>query len=294
MYSWGNLDEGNLDENTCHVSSGNVCHVALGGGCFIFSLCVPSFLSEALGFSTGNTRVVTVTSLWFSFPFSQFTFGTFAISVFSSFEFGFCWLFLALLGEFFATGVKLVGSVCCVLTVGTSFMQIPLQSQPKKCLRIRKLPHPVHPAGLLEHPERAIFPPNRSLVLLGPDKRGHIVEWVEKTSFARLNKLFEIVATERHYETLLTARNLLAVVRESQAYVINILPRKLPKKVVPEDHYVIKDLPFYKEVRKADAEKHQALLDDLEGRRKEGTLRKAPEKKRSASSLPLSPSEKEE
>ncbi|RVW78306.1 hypothetical protein CK203_055772 [Vitis vinifera] len=45
----------------------------------------------------------------------------------------------------------------------------------------------------------------------GPDKRGHVVEWVEKASFARLNKLFEIAAAERHYETLLTARNLLAV-----------------------------------------------------------------------------------
>ena len=119
----------------------------------------------------------------------------------------------------------------------------------------------------------------------GPDKRGRVVEWVEKASFARLNKLFEIVATERHYETLLTARNLLVVVREPQAYVINILPRKLPKKVVPREHYVLKDLPFYKEVHKADAEKRQALLDDREGRRKEGTLRKAPGKKCSTSSL---------
>ena len=31
-YSWGNPNEGNPDENTCHVSSGNVCHVASGGG----------------------------------------------------------------------------------------------------------------------------------------------------------------------------------------------------------------------------------------------------------------------
>ena len=89
----------------------------------------------------------------------------------------------------------------------------------------------------------------------GPDKRGHVVEWVEKTSFARLNKLFEIAAAERHYETLLTARNLLVVVREPHAYIINILPRKLPKKVVSGVHYVLKDLPFYKEVKKADAEK---------------------------------------
>ena len=48
----------------------------------------------------------------------------------------------------------------------------------------------------------------------GPDKRGCVVEWVEKASFSRLNKLFEITAAERHHETLLTARNLLAVVRE--------------------------------------------------------------------------------
>ena len=141
-------------------------------------------------------------------------------------------------------------------------------------------------AGFLEHSERP-FSPNHSLelpgklvfgdclafVLLflllclldgltllvaytaGPDKRGHVVEWVKKGSFARLNKLFEIAAAERHYETLLTARNLLVVVREPHAYIINILPRKLPKKVVSGVHYVLKDLPFYKEVKKADAEK---------------------------------------
>ncbi|RVW26666.1 hypothetical protein CK203_096506 [Vitis vinifera] len=102
-------------------------------------------------------------------------------------------------------------------------------------------------AGLLEHPERP-FSPNRSLVLPGPDKRGRVVEWVEKASFARLNKLFEITTAERHHETLLTVRNLLAVVREPQAY----------------------------EVQKADTQKRRALLDDREGRRKEGTLWKAP------------------
>ena len=86
--------------------------------------------------------------------------------------------------------------------------------------------------------------------------------------------------------TLLTARNLMAVVWESREYIINILPRKLPKKVVPGEHYILKDLPFYKEMQQADAEKHRALLDDRERRKKEGTLRKAPGKKRSASSPP--------
>lgn len=36
-------------------------------------------------------------------------------------------------------------------------------------------------------------------VYVGADKRGHLVEWVEKVSFNRLNKLFEIAASERNY-----------------------------------------------------------------------------------------------
>ena len=38
----------------------------------------------------------------------------------------------------------------------------------------------------------------------GTDKRGRVVEWVEKASFDILNKLFEIAAGERSYQTLLS------------------------------------------------------------------------------------------
>ena len=48
----------------------------------------------------------------------------------------------------------------------------------------------------------------------GPELRGHLVDWVEKASFGCLSKLFEIDAKERQCNTLLTARNLVAVVRE--------------------------------------------------------------------------------
>ncbi|RVW75598.1 hypothetical protein CK203_059085 [Vitis vinifera] len=121
---------------------------------------------------------------------------------------------------------------------------------------------------------------------VSPERKGHIVDWVEKASFACLNKLFEIDANERHYGTLLTARNLMAVVRESQEYVVNILPKKMPNEVVPGEHYILKDLPIYQEVKEADAEKRRALLDDREKRKNEGTLRKAPGQKRSAASPP--------
>ena len=116
-----------------------------------------------------------------------------------------------------------------------------------------------------------------------------MVKWVEKASFDRLNKLFEITTAERHHHTLFTARNLLAVVREPQAYVTNILPRKLPKKVVLGEHFVLKDLPFYTEVQKADAQALKALLNEREERRQEGTLRRAPGDIRFAPFPPLAP-----
>ncbi|RVW28046.1 hypothetical protein CK203_055255 [Vitis vinifera] len=53
-------------------------------------------------------------------------------------------------------------------------------------------------AGLSEHSER-VFSLNRSLALPGTSKRGRLVEWVEKASFDRLNKLFEITTAEKHY-----------------------------------------------------------------------------------------------
>ncbi|KAL6319199.1 hypothetical protein AAG906_013872 [Vitis piasezkii] len=116
--------------------------------------------------------------------------------------------------------------------------------------------------------------------------RGHLVDWVEKASFACVSKLLEIDAKERHYKTLLSARNLMAVVRESQDYVIHILPRKLPKEVVPGEHYTVKELSIYQEAKEADAEKRRALLEDREKRKNEGTIRKAPGQKRGADSPP--------
>ena len=67
-----------------------------------------------------------------------------------------------------------------------------------------------------------------------------MVEWVEKASFDPLNRLFEIAATERSCETLLSAQNLRLVTQEPQPYVLNILPRRLPKEVVSGEHLFTK------------------------------------------------------
>lgn len=50
------------------------------------------------------------------------------------------------------------------------------------------------------------------LVYVDKKMRGRLVEWVEKASFDRLNKLFVITSNEHNHQTLLAARNLLAVI----------------------------------------------------------------------------------
>ena len=79
---------------------------------------------------------------------------------------------------------------------------------------------------------------------------------MEKASFDRLNRLFEITAIERNYQTLFSAQNLLAVVREPQPYVLNVLPRRLPKVVVAGEHFMLKDFPFYEKAHEADTKAH--------------------------------------
>eukprot|EP00261_Vitis_vinifera_P033624 XP_019074867.1 PREDICTED: uncharacterized protein LOC104879194 [Vitis vinifera] len=141
-------------------------------------------------------------------------------------------------------------------------------------------------AGLSQHPSRP-FSPNYTLKIPGLELRGHLVDWVEKASFACVCKLFEIDPKERAYKTLLSARNLTEVVREPQEYVINILPRKLAKdEIVPREHYTVKELPLYQEAKEADAERRRKLLEDRDQKKTEGTIRKAPGQKRGPDSPP--------
>ncbi|RVW67557.1 hypothetical protein CK203_062351 [Vitis vinifera] len=78
-------------------------------------------------------------------------------------------------------------------------------------------------AGLLEHPAEAFL----SKLLLGGSGSG--IEGPPcrlggKASFACLSKLFEIDAKERHYKTLLTARNLTAIVGSPKSMLSTFSP----------------------------------------------------------------------
>ena len=112
---------------------------------------------------------------------------------------------------------------------------------------------------------------------------------MEKALFLRLNKLLKIAPSARNYQTLLSIRNLATLAQDSQPYIPNIIPKRLPKNVVPGEHFVLKDLPFYAEAREADAQARQERLSHREERRQEGTLRRAPSEKYSALRQPARP-----
>lgn len=102
------------------------------------------------------------------------------------------------------------------------------------------------------------------------------MEWADKTSFDRLNKLFVISIGEWNHETMLTNQNLLTLVRDLESYAILNLPRFTPRVLVPSEHFVLKDLPFYEEAWATDSKARQDRLDKREKKCQEGTLRQAP------------------
>ena len=100
-----------------------------------------------------------------------------------------------------------------------------------------------------------------------------MVEWVEKSSFARLNKLFEIDQFERSHNVLFTEKNLRVVITQMKPFVIFLLFLWLTSPtLVSSEYFMLKDLSFYKVVCLANAEVRQARLDAHEKKCQDGTL----------------------
>ena len=69
-----------------------------------------------------------------------------------------------------------------------------------------------------------------------------MVHWVEKASLEKIRRLLEIFEQERHYEVLLTPKNLADVRRNPAPYSLPIIPRQLPLEIVDGEHFVIANL----------------------------------------------------
>lgn len=71
------------------------------------------------------------------------------------------------------------------------------------------------------------------------------MEWVEKVSFARLNKLFEIDTVEQAHNILLLDKNPQALIKNPKSFIIPVFPRLASSFLVPDEHFMLKNLPFY-------------------------------------------------
>ena len=76
----------------------------------------------------------------------------------------------------------------------------------------------------------------------GKSHRGKLVNWVEKASFKKIQRLLEISERERHHEILLTAKNLRELSCSPSPYIILVISRPLPVEIMEVEHYVIVDL----------------------------------------------------
>ena len=116
---------------------------------------------------------------------------------------------------------------------------------------------------------------------------------MEKTSFIWLKKLFEIDATEQAYKVILSNKNLLALIDNPKSFIIPVFPHLALPSLVSGEHFMLKDLPFYKIARLADSKACQAHLEEREKKCQEWTLRQAPVAGRpSSSSIALPPTQK--
>ena len=79
----------------------------------------------------------------------------------------------------------------------------------------------------------------------GKERWGRIVEWVEKVSFARLNKLFEIDTVERAHNVLLLDKNLQNLIKNPKSFIIPVFPWLVSLYSVPDEHIMLKNLHFY-------------------------------------------------
>ena len=69
-----------------------------------------------------------------------------------------------------------------------------------------------------------------------------MVHWVEKASLEKIRWILEIYEQERHYEVLLTLKNLVNVRWNPAPYSLPIIPRPLPSKIVDREHFITVDL----------------------------------------------------
>ena len=76
----------------------------------------------------------------------------------------------------------------------------------------------------------------------GKSRRGRLVNWVEKARVEKICRLLEVSEQERHYEVLLTLKDITDMRQNPAPYSLPIIPRPLPSEIVNWEHFVTADL----------------------------------------------------
>lgn len=87
---------------------------------------------------------------------------------------------------------------------------------------------------------------------------------MEKDLFAHLNKLFEIDTAEWAYNIFLSDKNLQALIENPKPFIIPMFHRLAHPSLVPNEYFMLKDLPFYEIAHSMDYEGRQAHLQERE------------------------------
>ena len=72
--------------------------------------------------------------------------------------------------------------------------------------------------------------------------RGRLVSWVEKTSLERSRRMLEIIEVEHNHELFLSVKYLWELGVSPFRYIVPVIPRLLPEKLVRGEHFVLVDL----------------------------------------------------
>ena len=71
-----------------------------------------------------------------------------------------------------------------------------------------------------------------SCCYLGMRRRGRLVNWIEKAYLENIRRLLEITEAEHNHELLLTVKNLRELGSSPFPYIILVVPRSLPTKLI--------------------------------------------------------------
>ena len=65
---------------------------------------------------------------------------------------------------------------------------------------------------------------------------------MENARLDHISRLLEIIERERNHELLLSMKNLQELGTSPFPYIVHVIPRPLPAKLVKGEHFVLKDL----------------------------------------------------